>query len=637
LRTGAGGPGAASAASIGPASGTAGGVCAHALEPGEDRIVRQVQAGGVGAQRSVEVGGQRDGRMGAPDFAVRRGLAQDGGRRILHQRLERDAGVRHAVDERGVGAVLQQAPHQVGEQRLVGAHRRVDPARNAQAARVHAADHLLVQRFAHAVQAVEFVPARRPAAGPGHPVDRRDGMGVVGRELRVDRIRRAQQLPGAGEVGHIGVRLAGEDGIALQAVDLRPLDLGVPVGALDEAHHDAAAVAPRQVDHEIDHRRAPLLVGLDHEAQAVPARELRRGAQALQQVQRQLQAIRLLGVDVEPDAVPPRLAGQLQQHRVELVHHPRALGPDIARMQGGELDGDAGPVVDAAAGGRFADGVDRRPVVAQVARRVVGGQSRLAQHVVGMAEALRLARSGVRQRFGDGLASDELLAHQPHRPVDRGADQRLAAPADQPSQRGRQARPAGGGDQPAGDHQPPGRSVDEQRVAPPQVPAPVAGCDLVADQGVAGGGVRDAQQRFGQAHERDPFLRRQGVFLEQALHQPGAAAVGPAMAQALGEAQGQPLRRRGIGGRLLGTRQEVRDRLRFRDAGGRGDGGPQGRRAGRQIAHAGRPARRGFGRCASVHGDPTDGCLDGGQFSADSYFLFFAFCRGKLAHARIRW
>jgi hypothetical protein len=44
------------------------------------------------------------------------------------------------------------------------------------------------------------------------------------------------------DVGDVGGGLAGEDREAGQAEGLSALDLGVPVGALDEADHDAAVV-----------------------------------------------------------------------------------------------------------------------------------------------------------------------------------------------------------------------------------------------------------------------------------------------------------------------------------------------------------------------------------------------------------
>ena len=100
--------------------------------------------------------------------------------------------VGQAVDERGVGAVLEQAAHQIGEQVLVAADRRVDAARPVDACRF--ADDLVVERLAHAVQALEL-ERRRPARDVGGG----DGVGVVGGELRIERLLVAQQQPHAGE------------------------------------------------------------------------------------------------------------------------------------------------------------------------------------------------------------------------------------------------------------------------------------------------------------------------------------------------------------------------------------------------------------------------------------------------------
>ncbi|MNN42938.1 hypothetical protein D3C81_1571490 [compost metagenome] len=68
---------------------------------------------------------------------------------------------------------------------------------------------------------------------------------------------------------------------------------------------------------------------------------------------------------------------------------------------------------------------------------------------------------------------------------------------------------------------------------------PVAGADLVADQGVTGALVRDAQQGFGQAHQRHAFLGGQGELLQQALDDAGAAAGALLVAQLLGDAIGE--------------------------------------------------------------------------------------------------
>ncbi|GAB1461223.1 hypothetical protein MASR2M50_29980 [Thauera sp.] len=234
--------------------------------------------------------------------------------RVGDQLLHRHALVHDAVDEAGVGAVLEQAAHQVGEQGLVAAHRRVDAH---QAVAVGAADDLVVEWFAHAVQALELVVARLPGAaiGGGEVEDRRQRMRVVGGELRVDDVARGEQFLRAGEVGHVRVHLARIHRVAGQPVDLRALDLGVPVGALDQAHHHALPAAAGEVDDEVEHLRRALLVGLHHEAQAGPAGERVVERERLEQVERDVQALGLLGVDVEADVVAPGLQAQGLQLR----------------------------------------------------------------------------------------------------------------------------------------------------------------------------------------------------------------------------------------------------------------------------------------------------------------------------------
>ncbi len=104
-------------------------------------------------------------------------------------------------------------------------------------------------------------------------------------------------------------------------------------------------------------------------------------------------------------------------------------------------------------------------------------------------------------------------------------------------------------DQLAGDQQAPGRGIDEQRRAAAHMRAPVAAADLVADQRVAGGAIGNAQQRFGEAHQRDAFARVECKLQHQCVD---AAGFAPRRAHALGERGGELLRgrqgRRGQGG-----------------------------------------------------------------------------------------
>ncbi|MNN13872.1 hypothetical protein D3C81_1269180 [compost metagenome] len=134
-----------------------------------------------------------------------------------------------------------------------------------------------------------------------------------------------------------------------------------------------------------------------------------------------------------------------------------------------------------------------------------------------------------------------------------------------------------GGHQLAGQQQAPGGGVDEQRRAVAQVRLPVAGADLVADQGVAGAFVRDAQQRFGQAHQRHAFLGRQGEFLQQALNNAGTAASALLVTQFFGDAGGQLVGGFGHGGRQACLLQQHRHHFRLGAAVGGGDGRAQDR------------------------------------------------------------
>ena len=187
--------------------------------------------------------------------------------RIGDELVHGHARVGDAVDERGVRAVLEQTADEIGEQRLVRADRRIDAARTVE---LVAADHLLVQRLAHAMQALELVLAAVEVR-PGHRHDGSERLGVVGGELRIDGVRRGEKLAGAGEIADVGVDLAGEDGKIVHAVELGALDLRVPVGAFHQPDHQPPAGAAREIDQPVDDEDATLAVGLDDETESVPA------------------------------------------------------------------------------------------------------------------------------------------------------------------------------------------------------------------------------------------------------------------------------------------------------------------------------------------------------------------------------
>ena len=164
----------------------------------------------------------------------------------------------------------------------------------------------------------------------------------------------------------------------------------------------------------------------------------------------------------------------------------------------------------------------------EVAQRVGLGARGLAEHVVGIEIAFRGHRAAALDRLGDGAAEHELLAHLAHRRGDRGADHRLAEPAHHRAQRAFDAALAFV-EHAAGQHQRPGRGVDEDRGRAARMRRPVLRRDLVADQLVHRLGVGHAQQRLGEAHQRHAFLGREAVGGEEDLHQPrvGRAAHRP--------------------------------------------------------------------------------------------------------------
>ena len=496
----------------------------HLLDGAHDGLVGKVQPLRVPPVR-IEGDRQRDARMRRAAGPAR---ARDG---IRNQVGDGHRGIDDPVDERRVGAILEQAPDQVREQRLVRSDRRVDPALPVELA---GARHEVVHRFAHAVQALEF-----ELRAAGQRVDRGDRVRVVGRELRVERVPRLQHRLRAREVGDVRVHLAREHGVVGHAVHLRALDLGVPVRALDEPHHEPPAMAARERDHPVHRRAGALLVRLHDEAESLPPDERRIGRQRGEEVEREFEAVGLLGVDVEADVEVLRELCQFRHPRQEFREHAVALRPDVARMQRRQLDRDPVPGIHAGARRGRADRADRVRVGREVAERVVAGRRGLSQHVEREAIAARLPLARIDERFLDRAAEHELPAEEPHREIDALADQRLAAFAQQRCQRLLERVVAVRIDQAARHQQAPRGRVHEQRRAASDMRVPVALAQLVADQQVARRGIRDAQQRLGEAHERDALARIERELEHQRVD---AARPVPLCAHAFREASRRVLR-----------------------------------------------------------------------------------------------
>ena len=176
----------------------------------------------------------------------------------------------------------------------------------------------------------------------------------------------------------------------------------------------------------IDGVRRALAVGLHNHAEAVPAAERGAGKHRLDDIEREVEAVCLLGVHVETD--PGRLGEQRKRAEAgsELGHHPLTLTELIARVERRQLDRDPRPVADVltpADSGERTDGIRIGEVVAP---RVRLGAGRFAQHVVGKAVALRLRLCGAGHGFAHVAPEHELMPELAHGLGDRSADDRLA-------------------------------------------------------------------------------------------------------------------------------------------------------------------------------------------------------------------
>ena len=272
-------------------------------------------------------------------------------------------------------------------------------------------DDLPVERLAHAVQALklEVVPFTT-----GQHQNRRERLGVVRRELRVERGRPRQQSPSTGDVGHVGRRLAGEHRKAFESLLLGELDLGVPVGALHQTYRKPALRVLRESVEPGDDVYGALLVGLHGEPESVPPGQGIRPGGGLEDVERQVEPIGLFGVHRERDVPCAGAFGKLDEARDQLGQHPLALHHFVARMQRRELHRDARPRKRIAGRCASADSVDCVTIGVEIPVRVSRGARRLAQHVERVPVAFRFLLACTLQGLVDRAPHHELTSHDPH-------------------------------------------------------------------------------------------------------------------------------------------------------------------------------------------------------------------------------
>ena len=453
------------------------------------RDIAQVQPARVAVSRREQVLGQRDARM--PRAADRSDLRH----RVGQDFVLAQPRIRQLVHEARIRAILQQAAHQIGKQVAMPADRRIDAAMIAVLAHQP-----LVQAVAHAMQPLEFEIAA--VARPFQ--DRRHRQRIVAGEGGSDILGRQHVLRHR-EVRHVGGRLAGEQRVIGQPLDLRALDLAVPIGALDQPdiHHPVEPVRPG------DHRPRTLAIGLHRHAEPVPALQARQRGDRTDDVEAHLQSFGFLRIDGQRDV----LGGCLHRQRLQHARQRRdALVPPrdfVAGMQRRQFHRDGMPC-----GGIVADRIDGADIGLEIAIGIVIGARRLAQHVEAGGKALVLAPLHPPHRFIDGAAHHEDLAHHLHRRADRLPHERLAGAPDQAAQRPR--RPLA--DQHASDHQPPGGAVDQFAVRPAGMRTPVRIAQFVGDQQIGRLRIGHAQERLGEAQQRNALRRVETIFLQELVH-----------------------------------------------------------------------------------------------------------------------
>ena len=432
----------------------------------------------------------------------------------------------------------------------------------------------LIKRIAHAMQALKL----EVSAAMGQHLHHRKRVRIVGGELRIECIARREQGARTRDIRHIRARLEREDGIIAEPRFLTALDLRIPIGAFDKAHGNAAAMAAGEISHPRDHRQSAFLIGLHREAKPVPATKGIVRAQRREQVEHEVETLRLLRIDGQCEIAAARFRCQGHQRRQQFRHHAFALQIIVAGMQRGEFDRDAGAGENirlARRRCRFRDDRERAAIGGQITLRVGAGVGRLPQHVERIAVTGRRHVAPVAQGFVDGAAEHELTAQNAHRVADgltddgfAGAGQKLVEDAIEIPLAGLIAF-----DDMAGQHQREGRGIDEQGGRPALMTGPSLAADLVADQPVRRFSIGHAQQGFGEAHQDHALLRRERVFVEEGID---AARLRLTRTDAADEFAGEGVRPLMLSRREPGLRQPAgKNPVLIRQIGG-GDGITQG-------------------------------------------------------------
>ena len=328
-------------------------------------------------------------------------------------------------------------------------------------------------------------------------------------ECRIDRVAALQHAPRDGEPAHIGRGLSGEHRIVRVALNLRQLDLAIPVGTLHQPRRDTVPRVPAQCSNPIDQRQRAPLISLHGKAKPIPTGKSCVGQHGSEDVEADLQPVGLLRVDRKADVRILRRQREPGQRADQSRHAAPRLQRLIARMQCGQFHRDTRPLDRSVSRRAATDGADRMEIGEPVAFRIGLRLRGLAQHV----EAVPQAPVGAYQRLLDRASHHELPREHPHAAAQRRTDHRLTEPADHPPDRTlNAARSIVQRQDAASQHERPGRGIHRDAVGLSEMALPVGGSDAIVDQRVSSRGIRNAQQRLGQAEQCHTFRSAETVL-----------------------------------------------------------------------------------------------------------------------------
>ena len=135
------------------------------------------------------------------------------------------------------------------------------------------------------------------------------------------------------------------------------------------------------------------MIGLHREPEAVPAVQRGVGEHGCDHLEREFEPVSLLGIHGEIEVEIARLARKLERPRHQFGQDTMARHRLELRMQGRELDRNAGTVRDI--DGARGDGIDGMGIGGEIALRVGCRARALTQHVEGIAQRARWSASSI--------------------------------------------------------------------------------------------------------------------------------------------------------------------------------------------------------------------------------------------------